>query len=26
VLFAEWFLGRVSEEAIIDRLPFDADI
>jgi len=26
VLFAEWFLGRVGEEAIIDRLPFDADI
>jgi undecaprenyl-diphosphatase len=26
VLFAEWFLDRVGEEAVIDRLPFDAKL
>jgi len=26
VLFAEWFLDRVGEEAVLDRLPFDADL
>ena len=26
VLFAEWLLGRVGEEAVLDLLPFDTDI
>ncbi|WP_280586139.1 phosphatase PAP2 family protein [Halorubrum sp. Boch-26] len=26
VLFAEWLLGRVGEEAVLDRLPFETEI